>query len=129
MPVRFVAVYALFFLSGVSGLLYQVVWVREFGNVFGNTVHSAATVTAVFLCGLGIGSLLHHIMEHTAHHVDMSIPLYRLKGAQRLLEEALPARITVQRFSWRWYFSTARKCKLYDFDRQCWTDFEGRQTS
>jgi omega-6 fatty acid desaturase (delta-12 desaturase) len=87
----------------------------------------STTVHLVFR--LGIGSLLHHIMEHTAHHVDMSIPLYRLKGAQRLLEDALPARITVQRFSWRWYFSTARKCKLYDFDRQCWTDFEGRQTS
>jgi spermidine synthase len=27
----------LFFLSGASGLIYQVVWVREFGNVFGNT--------------------------------------------------------------------------------------------
>ena len=24
--------------SGASGLIYQVVWVREFGNVFGNTI-------------------------------------------------------------------------------------------
>ena len=31
----------LFFCSGVSGLIYQVVWVRSFGNVFGNTIHSA----------------------------------------------------------------------------------------
>ncbi len=31
-----------FFFSGISGLVYQVVWVREFGNVFGNTVRSAA---------------------------------------------------------------------------------------
>ena len=78
---------------------------------------------------LRIGALLHHIMEHTAHHVDMSIPLYRLKGAQRLLEDALPGRIIVQRFSWRWYFDTARRCKLYDFGRRCWTDFQGRPTS
>ncbi|MFU8815518.1 MAG: fatty acid desaturase [Pseudomonadales bacterium] len=78
---------------------------------------------------LRIGSLLHHIMEHTAHHVDMSIPLYRLEGAQQRLEDALPGRIIVQRFSWRWYFDTARRCKLYDFSRRCWTDFEGRQTS
>ena len=28
------------------------------------------------------GAVLHHIMEHTAHHVDMSIPLYKLKAAQ-----------------------------------------------
>src|SRR5205085_5560578 len=33
-----------------------------------------------------IGALLHHIMEHTAHHVDMSVPLYRLKEAQKILE-------------------------------------------
>ncbi|MFT3770939.1 MAG: tetratricopeptide repeat protein [Minicystis sp.] len=50
--------YALFFLSGISGLVYQVVWVRQFGNLFGNTVHSAALVTAVFMCGLGVGSYL-----------------------------------------------------------------------
>jgi len=52
------AIYALFFLSGISGLVYQVVWVRLFGNLFGNTLHSAATVSGVFLCGLGVGSYL-----------------------------------------------------------------------
>ena len=78
---------------------------------------------------LAIGGLLHHIMEHTAHHVDMGIPLYRLKPAQARLEELLPGRIVVQRFSWRWYFATARRCKLYDFARQCWTDYAGRPTS
>src|SRR5262249_46609061 len=50
--------YALFFLSGASGLVYQVVWVRQFGNVSGNTVNVAALVTAVFMCGLGAGSYL-----------------------------------------------------------------------
>jgi len=77
----------------------------------------------------GIGAALHHIMEHTAHHVDMSVPLYRLKKAQKLLETMLPGRIVIQQFSWRWYFDTARRCKLYDFDRLCWTDFKGRPTS
>lgn len=76
-----------------------------------------------------IGAVLHHIMEHTAHHVDMSIPLYRLKQAQAKLEQMLPGRIIVQPFSWRWYFTTARACKLYDFTRECWTDFKGRVTS
>ncbi len=76
-----------------------------------------------------IGALMHHIMEHTAHHVDMSIPLYRLQQAQAKLEEMLPGRIVVQRFSWRWYFETARRCKLYDFGRRCWTDYAGRATS
>jgi predicted membrane-bound spermidine synthase/Flp pilus assembly protein TadD len=48
--------YLLFFLSGFSGLIYQVVWVRVFGNVFGNTIYSASLVVAVFLLGLGVGS-------------------------------------------------------------------------
>ncbi|MGF6878597.1 fatty acid desaturase [Paraburkholderia sp. MM5477-R1] len=74
------------------------------------------------------GALFHHIMEHTAHHVDMSLPLYGLVGAQRTLEAMLPERIVVQRFSWRWYFDTARGCKLYDFSTDQWTDFAGRAT-
>ena len=77
----------------------------------------------------GVGAMLHHIMEHTAHHVDMSVPLYRLKRAQAMLEHALPGRIIIENFTWRWYFDTARRCKLYDFKALCWTDFRGRQTT
>ena len=47
-----------FFLSGIAGLIYQVTWVRQFGNVFGNTVHSASIVVAVFMLGLGAGGYL-----------------------------------------------------------------------
>ncbi len=51
-------VYLLFFFSGAAGLIYQVIWVRQFGNVFGNNVYSASLVIAVFMCGLGLGSYL-----------------------------------------------------------------------
>nr|WP_315246564.1 fatty acid desaturase [uncultured Albidiferax sp.] len=98
----------------------RAVWLRAQPFV-STTVHLTFPVQ--------IGALLHHIMEHTAHHVDMSIPLYKLKAAQARLEELLPGRIVVQRFSWRWYFDTARACKLYDFTRHCWTDFQGQATS
>src|SRR6202158_4357738 len=50
--------YLLFFCSGLSGLIYQVVWVRVFGNVFGNTVYSTSLVVAVFMLGLGVGGYL-----------------------------------------------------------------------
>jgi spermidine synthase len=50
--------YIAFFASGVSGLIYQVVWVRALGNVFGNTIQSASLVVAVFMLGLGVGSYL-----------------------------------------------------------------------
>ncbi|HEY1306138.1 MAG TPA: tetratricopeptide repeat protein [Vicinamibacterales bacterium] len=51
-------VYLLFLCSGVSGLIYQVVWVRVFSDVFGNTVYSASIVVAVFMLGVGFGSYL-----------------------------------------------------------------------
>jgi spermidine synthase len=48
----------LFFCSGLSGLLYQIVWVRQFGQVYGNTVYSASIVVAMFMVGLGAGGYL-----------------------------------------------------------------------
>jgi spermidine synthase len=48
----------LFFLSGISALLYQIVWLKYLGFVFGNTVYAAATLIAVYLAGLGIGAFL-----------------------------------------------------------------------
>src|SRR5688572_20023055 len=51
-------IYLLYFISGISGLIYQVIWVRMFGNVFGNTIHSASLVVALFMLGLGAGSYL-----------------------------------------------------------------------
>lgn len=86
------------------------------------------STTVHLLFNFKFGSILHHIMEHTAHHVDMSIPLYRLKQAQARLEELLPERIVVQKFSWRWYFKTARSCKLYDFTNKRWLNFKGEET-
>jgi len=56
MSMHRVAIHLLFFLSGASGLVYQVAWVRQFGTVLGNTVHSAALVTSVFMGGLGVGA-------------------------------------------------------------------------
>lgn len=76
-----------------------------------------------------MGSMLHNIMEHTAHHVDMSLPLYRLPKAQALLERELEGHIVIQPFSWRWYADTARRCKLYDFSTRRWIDFSGRPTT
>jgi spermidine synthase len=48
---------ALFLLSGVSALIYQVLWLRLLGLVFGVTVYAASTVWAVFMAGLAIGSV------------------------------------------------------------------------
>jgi spermidine synthase len=49
---------ALFFLSGTSALIYQMLWLRLIGLVFGVTVYAASTVWAVFMAGLALGSVI-----------------------------------------------------------------------
>jgi spermidine synthase len=45
-----------FFASGTSGLVYQVVWVRELVLVFGATTFAVSTVLTAFMGGLALGS-------------------------------------------------------------------------
>src|SRR5215212_10101142 len=46
----------LFFCSGVSALVYQVLWIRMLGLTFGVTIYAASTVSATFMAGLALGS-------------------------------------------------------------------------
>src|SRR5215470_20207792 len=48
----------LLFGSGLCALIYQVVWTREFRLIFGASTAASAAVLAIFIGGLGIGSLL-----------------------------------------------------------------------
>ena len=52
------AVFALFYVSGIAGLIYQVLWLRRLSLIFGVTVYAASTVLAAFMAGLAIGSAL-----------------------------------------------------------------------
>ncbi len=51
-------IFALFYLSGIAGLIYQVLWLRRLSAIFGVTVYAASTVLAAFMAGLAIGSAL-----------------------------------------------------------------------
>jgi spermidine synthase len=75
-----IAVYVCFFLSGATGLLFQVLWVRMLGLVFGHTVFAITTVLAAFMGGLGLGSYLF------GRIVDREQRVLRLYG---LLEAAI----------------------------------------
>lgn len=48
--------YLAFFLSGVSGLVYQIVWVRMLTRYLGSTTSATATVLCVFMTGLAAGA-------------------------------------------------------------------------
>ncbi len=91
--------FTVIFLSGFAALIYQLIWVRLLGLVFGVSSFAVATVVAVFLLGLGLGSyyfgklsdrlknplkaylfveLLIAIFSLTSYLVIQHLPLYKL---------------------------------------------------
>ncbi|MDH5196116.1 MAG: fused MFS/spermidine synthase [Gemmatimonadota bacterium] len=52
------AAYAAFVLSGVAGLVYEVLWTRYLGLLVGHSAYAQVIVLAVFLGGMGAGALL-----------------------------------------------------------------------
>src|SRR5256712_2406319 len=48
--------YVIFFLSGATGLVYEVIWLRLTGLIFGNTSQAISTVLGAFMAGLALGS-------------------------------------------------------------------------
>jgi len=50
------AIYILFFLSGITGLVYEVTWTRMLTTVFGSTTYAISSVLTAFMGGLAIGS-------------------------------------------------------------------------
>jgi omega-6 fatty acid desaturase (delta-12 desaturase) len=68
--------------------------------------------------------ILHRIMQHTAHHLDVTVPLYRLKQAQGTVESA--AATVTYRWSPLTFLRHLRVCKLYDFENHQWLGFDGK---
>ncbi len=69
-----------------------------------------------------VGTLMHHIMEHPAHHLDATIPLYHLKQAQQHLGD-IGAEFIRTPFTLQHYLRCVRQCKLYDYQQQHWLRF------
>ena len=49
-------VWLIFIFSGASGLIYQVIWMRQLTLIFGSTVFATSTVLTAFMGGLALGS-------------------------------------------------------------------------
>ena len=52
------SIWICFFVSGAAGLIYEIVWTRMLGLVFGHTVFAVTTVLAAFMAGLALGAWL-----------------------------------------------------------------------
>jgi omega-6 fatty acid desaturase (delta-12 desaturase) len=92
-------------------------WTAENGALYG-TVHVRLPWP--------VRLLILHIMEHTAHHMAPTVPLYRLDAMQDTV--AGPDTVTYD-FTVPEYFQIGRRCKLFDYERGRWTDYDGNDTS
>lgn len=55
---RLILFSALFLISGIAALIYQVIWVRVLEQYFGVTMVAVTLIVAAFMAGLGLGSLV-----------------------------------------------------------------------
>ena len=69
------------------------------------------------------------LMKHTAHHALPAIPVYRLAAAQDKLLARYGESVVRYTIGASRYKTIVRACKLYDYERHCWTDFDGRPTT
>ncbi len=67
-----------FFLSGASGLIFEVIWTRMFSLVFGATTLAISTVLTAFMGGLALGS---YLSGRYADRIQDTLKIYALAEA------------------------------------------------
>ncbi len=78
-----------FFLSGASGLIYEIAWMRRLTHVFGSTTLAVSTVLAAFMGGLALGSVW--IGRLADRRAERALPLYaRLEASIAVLALLVP---------------------------------------
>ncbi|UCC22869.1 MAG: fused MFS/spermidine synthase, partial [Planctomycetota bacterium] len=70
-----------FFLSGVTGLTYEVLWTRMIVKVIGAAPFAVSIVLTVFMGGLGLGS---YIASRTIDRIKQPLRLVRIYGILEL---------------------------------------------
>ena len=106
---------------------YRVPWFKGPRPREGDGQQAYITVRLVF--PRWFSTPVHNVYDHAAHHVHPAIPSYELPAAEDRLHEMLGERAVVSHFSFGWLYGLMRRCKLYDYERHYWTDFDGVQTS
>lgn len=72
---------------------------------------------------------IHNVFAHSAHHAHPGIPPYNLLDAQLHFDKLLGDRALVEPMTVRGAWRTLRLCKLYDFEKHQWLDFDGTATT
>ena len=66
---------------------------------------------------------------HGAHHIDPRIPISGLNQAEPQIVAEAHEDIVLEKWTWRRHREIMKCCKLYDYDRHQWLDFDGRPTA
>jgi omega-6 fatty acid desaturase (delta-12 desaturase) len=93
----------------------EAVWSRYQGNLID---------TAYARMPINIAPLYTKVMAHTAHHHHTGTPVYALPEAQAELRNSY-GQLIEYTLTLSAYKKIYRACKLFDFERMCWTDFDG----
>jgi len=75
MPINILAPFLLFFLSGFTGLVYQVLWMKELKILFGSTTYATSTTLCAFFLGLSVGN---YFFGKRVHKYKSSLRAYGL---------------------------------------------------
>ena len=68
----------LFWTSGFAGLIYEVLWMKELGLLFGSTALAAATTLTAFFLGLAVGS---YVWGRRVSHMRRPLRIYAMLEA------------------------------------------------
>jgi acyl-lipid omega-6 desaturase (Delta-12 desaturase) len=92
--------------------------------------HQAQTECTVYMRFSGLSEFLlpNKVMNHVVHHVNPRVPAHYLRRAQIDFLKANPTLFHVVDWSFERHRDIMRRCKLYDFENKCWSDFAGRPT-
>ncbi|OGU16552.1 MAG: hypothetical protein A2076_02420 [Geobacteraceae bacterium GWC2_53_11] len=64
-----------FFLSGFTGLCYQICWIRSSSQIFGSTTFAVSSVVALFFTGMALGA---HYFGSRSRHYPEPLKIYAL---------------------------------------------------
>ena len=91
----FLFILCCFLLSGVCGLIYEILWMRLIIEVIGAAPFSVSIILTVFMGGLGLGS---YLASRIVDRIDSALKLMRIYGMLELVIGAsallIPALIT-----------------------------------
>ncbi|MBI2455692.1 MAG: fused MFS/spermidine synthase [candidate division NC10 bacterium] len=105
------------FLSGATGLVYEITWTRSLTLVFGSTTFAVSTVLAAFMGGLGAGALA---IGKIVDRVGRPLRVYALlelgiAGSALALPVVLPALVPLYRAAWERYHAAFVTLSLLRF--------------